>query len=359
MNKDKKSKKILVAALDWGLGHATRLIPIIQELKKHNVDLIFASSGNALKYWKNELPSETFIELPAYNPQYHLYGNMSFSMALQTPKFLKTIYSENDLLKKIVKQYNIDGVISDNRYGLFHQKIPSVIITHQLFIQTPSALSFLKPIIKKLNFQFIKQFTFCWVPDNEIEDSISGELSHSKIKSEQIKFIGTLSRLEKKVLPIQYDILILLSGPEPQRSILEKLLLNSFLRSHKKIALVRGTSEKLNFSSSNNNITFFNLANTTLLNQLLNESTMAIARSGYSTIMDLLKLNKPAILIPTPGQTEQEYLADYLQEKKLFKTVLQKEILKINLEAIEPIKYKWNAENNLLAKEVEAFINYL
>lgn len=359
MNKDKKSKKILVAALDWGLGHATRLIPIIQELKKHPVDLIFASSGNALKYWKNELPNETFIELPAYNPQYHLYGNMSFSMALQTPKFLKTIYSENDLLKKIVKQYNIDGIISDNRYGLFHQKIPSVIITHQLFIQTPSVLGFIKPVIKKINFQFIKQFTFCWVPDNESEHNVSGELSHSKIINKQIKFIGTLSRLEKKELPIQYDILILLSGPEPQRSILEQILLKVFQHSNKKIAFVCGASEKPTPQHSNNNITFFNVANTKLLNQLLNETTMVIARSGYSTIMDLLKLNKPAILIPTPGQTEQEYLADYLEEKKLFKKILQKEILKINLEAIEPIKYKWNAENNLLAKEVEAFINYL
>lgn len=316
-------KNILVAALDWGLGHATRLIPVINTLKAQQCHVVLAASGSALTYWQIAFPNEKIIVLPAYNPVYS--SNMNFSMMLQTPKFLKTIYAENVALKKIVKQYHIQGIISDNRYGLYHAEIPSVLITHQLFIQTPKPLSFLKPLLKHLNFSFINKFNYCWIPDVETDGNLSGALSHGENIPAHCRYIGLLSRLEKKPSPIEYDLLVLLSGPEPQRSILEKKIWQQLQNLLLKTAFVRGTQTAFSAKEIPTQIDVINMANTVVLNTLINQSAVVIARSGYSTVMDLVATQKPAVLIPTPKQTEQEYLASYLQEKQWFVSATQNE----------------------------------
>jgi uncharacterized protein (TIGR00661 family) len=315
-------KNILVAALDWGLGHATRLIPVINLLKAKQCNVILATSGSALNYWQSAYPNKKIIELPAYNPVYS--GNMNMSMMLQTPKFLKAIYAENMALKEIVRKHNIHGIISDNRYGFYHAGIPSVLITHQLFIQAPNKLSFLKPILKQINFGFINKFNFCWIPDVATHENISGVLSHGEDIPEHSRYIGLLSRFQQEELPIENDVLLLLSGPEPQRSILEEKLLTQLKNTNQHIVLVRGTNKPLaqqNIFSET--IKVIDIASTAQLQQLLNQSAVVVARSGYSTVMDLVATQKPAVLIPTPGQTEQEYLANYLQEKKWFVSAAQ------------------------------------
>jgi uncharacterized protein (TIGR00661 family) len=321
-----KKPNILVAALDWGLGHATRLMPIIEELKINGCNIILASSGNALHYWKQEFSDNTIIELPAYNPVYHAHGNMNLSMALQAPKFLHTIYVENQLLKKIVLEYSIDGVISDNRYGLFHSNIPCVIITHQLFIQTPRHLNFLKPVIEKINFSFINRFSQCWVPDFEDENNISGILSHSVTKLANTKYIGILSRLKKENTTIKYDVLVLLSGPEPQRTVLENILLKQLQPLKKNILLVRGNNSVPELKNIPTHIKVMPLLTSSELNTVINQSAFVVCRSGYSTIMDLVTTAKPALLVPTPGQTEQLYLAELMKDKGWFNAQLQPKI---------------------------------
>jgi uncharacterized protein (TIGR00661 family) len=324
-----RKPNILVAALDWGLGHATRLIPIIKELRNNNCNIILAASGNALQYWKQEFPDNTIIELPAYNPVYHAHGNMNLSMVLQAPKFLHTIYAENQLLKKIVLEYSIDGVISDNRYGLFHSNIPCVIITHQLFIQTPRQLNFLKPVIEKINFSFINRFFQCWVPDFEDENNVSGILSHSATKPANTKYIGILSRLKNENIPIENDILVLLSGPEPQRTVLETILIKQLQPLKKNILLVRGNNHALELKNIPAHIKVMPLLTSAEINTVINQSAFVVCRSGYSTIMDLVTTAKPALLIPTPGQTEQLYLAELMKDKGWYNTQLQH---KINLQ---------------------------
>lgn len=311
-------KNILVAALDWGLGHATRLIPVIHLLKAKQCNIILAASGSALSYWQTVFPNEKIIALPAYSPVYS--GNMNVSMMLQTPKFLKAIYAENAALKKIVKQHHIHGIISDNRYGFYHAEIPSVIITHQIFIQTPTTLSFLKPLLKKINFQFLKQFHFCWIPDVQHHENLSGALSHGEKIPEHCRYVGLLSRFQQEEkLPAAIDVLLLLSGPEPQRSVLEEKLLKQLKNTHQKIALVRGTTKPLTLQNIlSEKIKVIDIATTEILQELLSRSAVVVARSGYSTVMDLVATKKPAVLIPTPGQTEQEYLANYLQLKQWF-----------------------------------------
>ncbi len=351
-------KNILVAALDWGLGHATRLIPVIYALKARQCNVVLAASGNALVYWQSVFPNENIIALPAYSPVYS--GNMNFSMMLQTPKFLKTIYAENAALKKIVKQHHIHGIISDNRYGLFHAEIPSVIITHQLFIQTPKGFPLLKPVLKKINFQFIKQHRFCWIPDIETDENLSGALSHGKSIPAHCRYIGLLSQLEKKPLPVEYDLLVLLSGPEPQRTILEKKIWQQLQTLLLKTAFVRGTQTAFFAKEIPEHIDVINLANTAGLNTLINQSAVVVCRAGYSTIMDLIKTEKPAVLIPTPGQTEQEYLASYLQQKKWFVSATQNNF---SLKDLIPKAMKLpphtiiSKQTDLLSKAVEEFLD--
>ncbi len=326
-------KNVLVAALDWGLGHATRLIPVIDLLKAKQCKVILAASGSALVYWQQIFPNEKIIELPGYSPVYK--GNMNMSMILQTPKFLKAIYAENEALKKIVTQHHIHGIISDNRYGFYHTEIPSVIITHQLFIQTSKSFSFLKPLLKKLNFHFLKQFNFCWIPDVRQDENLSGALSHGEDIPNHCHYIGLLSRFQhKENLPATNNILLLLSGPEPQRSIIEKKLLMQLKNLNEQITLVRGTNKPFKHQELLSEKTkVIDIASTEMLQELLNESAIVVARSGYSTVMDLVATRRPAVLIPTPGQTEQEYLAYYLQQKQWFVSATQNNF---NLEKLIP-----------------------
>jgi uncharacterized protein (TIGR00661 family) len=359
MTNSKKGKKILVAALDWGLGHAARLIPIIQLLEQEGCNILLASSGNALQYWQQEMPHLPCVTLPAYNPHYHQHGTMAWAMFLQSPKFLKAIYQEHAALKKIVTEYHIDGIISDNRYGLYHDAIPCVIITHQLFIQTPKSLQFLQPFIHQLNSSFLKKFTDCWVPDVANEPNISGVLSHAESMPLSVQYIGLLSRLSKVKANRQYRFLVLLSGPEPQRTLVEQLLWQQLLAVQEPVCFVRGIQSKSNTIKTTNNIIVHDVAQTAMLNELMAASDVVICRSGYSTLMDLLQLNKQAILIPTQGQTEQEYLASYLEEKKLFAHVKQHDISKTDFNKVAVPEYIWQHPKDVLQATIKDFIAYL
>ncbi len=350
---------ILVAALDWGLGHATRLIPVIELLEKKSCNVLLAASGNALQYWQQEFPSKEIIELPAYNPVYHDNRNMSWSMLLQSPKFFRAIAEENRVLKQLVKQHSINGIISDNRYGFYHEEIPSVLITHQIYIQTSKATAWLQPILKTINHHFIGKFNFCWIPDVANEENLSGKLSHHAHLPSNCRYIGLLSRLKKIDAEKVYDIALLLSGPEPQRTVLENILWQKCTALSEKIIFIRGTDKPFENEIQQKNITVNNLLTTDELNVVLNQSGMIVCRSGYSSVMDLVRLQKPALLIPTPGQTEQEYLATYLKEKKWFyfqkqNTVNLKEVLNQISEYFPP---EINHTNVLQNAAIDEFLN--
>ena len=219
------SNTILVAPLNWGLGHATRCIPIIQELQKNGFTPIIASDGVALALLKKEFPDLIALELPSYNIEYAKKGgNFKWKLINNSPKTIKSIISENKLINKWVKEYDLCGVISDNRLGLFTKKVPAVFITHQLRVlsgQTTWLTSFIHSII-------IKKYKECWVPDAESTPNLSGKLGHLENSSLNIKYLGVLSRLNYKKVKKKYDVMVLLSGPEPQRSMLEEKLLVEF-----------------------------------------------------------------------------------------------------------------------------------
>jgi uncharacterized protein (TIGR00661 family) len=306
------SKKILVAPLNWGLGHASRCIPVIYALKNNNFSPIIASDGASLHLLKKEFPNDIFETLPDYNIQYSEKGeDFKFKIFKQLPKLFFAIRKEKKVLEEIMKKHAISGIISDNRLGIFSTKIPSIYITHQVNVLSGNT----SWISSKFHQHFIKKYTECWVPDVPESLNLSGRLSHVNANLKNIKFIGPLTRFKKRNLPKKNNLLVILSGPEPQRSLLEEKLSVELSEFKGAILFVKGLVEKEQQMTKQNHFTFYNYMEADELETAIQESEYIICRSGYSSIMDLAFLGAKAFLIPTPGQFEQEYLAKKLKKE--------------------------------------------
>lgn len=343
-----KQKRILLCPLDWGLGHATRCIPIIRLLLQKNAEIIIAADGRPMELLKQEFPNLEFVRLKGYNINYPTQGSMVWKMFLSIPKILKGIREEHNALQKIIQEKKIDIVISDNRFGLWNKQIKSVFITHQLMIKAP----FGEKLLHLINLYYIKKYDHCWVPDVEKENNLSGDLSHKYKLPANAKFIGPLSRFERNSTPkenYQYDVMAIISGPEPQRSIFEKIISEQAIKSKLKVLIVLGTPEKTK-TEERGAVKIVSHLHTYEMQQAIGNTAIVIARSGYSTIMDLAVLGKKAIFVTTPGQTEQEYLAEDLMQKKIAYYQKQSEFNLLN--ALKEAKHykgfdSWGTMNNL------------
>jgi uncharacterized protein (TIGR00661 family) len=339
-------KRILVAPLNWGLGHATRCIPIINALLQEGFAPIIASDGDALALLSKEFPNLPIIELPTYNISYSKNGKLfKLKLLKDLPNILKAIKAENEAIESILKHNDIAGIISDNRLGVRSKKVPSVFITHQLQVLSGNTTW----LSTKMHQEIIKKFNACWVPDVEDEEvNLSGILGHVKGFNVPVKYIGPLSRFTKSDTDIKHDLLVLLSGPEPQRSFLETKLLEALKSYSGDVVFVKGVIEKEQAKQVQGHLTIYNFMTSNLLEKTMKESTFVLSRSGYTTIMDLAKLNKKAFFIPTPGQFEQEYLAKRLSEMQIAPSCHQDEfkIEKLNeVEAFRGLK-AFNFEAN-------------
>ena len=308
-----------------------------------------------------EFPEINIRFFSGYNVTYPENRNMSLSMLLQAPKFIKKIKEEHEKIEEIVQNEHINGIISDNRYGLWSKKIKSVFITHQLNIQTHPSLKFLSPILRNLNYKYISKFNECWIPDIEGKNNLSGKLSTFKNKKLKIEHIGPLTRFEKKnreKFEKQYDLMGIVSGPEPQRSHFEKLLFNEFNKTNKKCLLVCGKPFEKERKIIGNIELVSHLSSQMMLKSILN-SEMIVCRPGYSTIMDLAVLGKKALFVPTPGQTEQEYLASYHQKLMNFYSQKQKDFnlqsALLNAESYKGI-LDFNIPKDILSKKICEFL---
>ncbi len=309
-------KKILFAILNWGLGHASRCIPLIHKWLELNVEIIIASDGQALALLKKEFPKLTFYQLPSYHIKYP-FSTMELNLLFLAPSFFRAIIAEHHLLKTIVKKEAIQLIFSDNRYGCYQRNIPSVLITHQLHLKSAFPLS--QWIANRMQRVLFNRFDLLWIPDYPDPPGLAGQLSHPPLNNPTCRYLGPLSRLWKLNTTQQYDITAILSGPEPQRTILEKKLYQQMQHIPGNHALVRGLPDGgHNPPLPASAVQIFSFLTTTQLNTLIQASGIIVSRSGYSTVMDLAKLNKQAILIPTPGQSEQEYLAKQLERSRQF-----------------------------------------
>ncbi len=325
-------KNILVAPLNWGLGHATRCIPIIRALADSGFNPIIASDGMALMLLQKEFPTLKCLELPSYKIEYpQKESDFKFKMLQNMPAVVEAMLAEKKQVKKWVSEYNLKGIISDSRLGVYSKKVPSVFITHQLNVLSGNT-SWLTGKVQRL---IIKKFTECWVPDFEGKPNLSGKLGHLKIPLESVKYLEPLSRMTKTEVPKKYDLMVLLSGPEPQRSILEEILIRELKMYNGKTIFIKGVVEDKAAFIEVENCTYYNFMTSEELERKMNESEMLICRSGYTTIMDLAKVQKKALLIPTPGQYEQEYLARRLQKKSMLPFVKQENFNISNLEVVK------------------------
>jgi UDP-N-acetylglucosamine transferase subunit ALG13 len=319
--------RVLVAPLDWGLGHATRCIPIIKELINQRCEVIIATFGAQKVLLLGEFPSLTFVDLPGYGIKYHKKRAFTILRLMSAiPKILIRIKQESAWLRGFAVRERVDLVISDNRYGLAAPGIFCVLVTHQLLIKTPFG-RLGDTILQRMNYRVIRHFSRCWVPDVEgcglagersVGSGLAGELSHPlTMPVISTRYIGWLSRFGN--LPdagIDMDVLVLLSGPEPQRTLLERRILAQAADCPCELVIVRGLpagGEKL--VGIRPGIVVHDHLPAAELERLIRSTRLVIARPGYSTVMDLARLGKRALLIPTPGQSEQEYLGPYLAGK--------------------------------------------
>ena len=303
-------RKIIVAPLNWGLGHSTRCVPIINALLNSNFLPIIASDGESLEFLRQEFPNLESLKLPSYQISYG--KNLKLKLLFKLPKILKVVQREKRIIKNFIHEnQDVIGVISDNRFGVFSNKIPSVYLTHQV-----NVLSGVTTFITSYFHQrIIKKFDECWIPDYT-NSPFSGKLSSTNKKINS-KFIGVLSRFEKEDIKKEIDILVILSGPEPNRTLLENKLILELKNNKKTVVFVLGKVLDEQKKWTSENIIFYNYLLSNQLQQKINSSKIIVCRSGYSSIMDLSVLEKKVLFIPTKNQSEQEYLAKYLDKKMI------------------------------------------
>lgn len=321
INKEKFYKKrVFYGILDWGLGHTTRSIPLIRFLQELGFEVIIACNSTQQKVLAAELDNIRFLPLKGYDLA---YGNSSWrtklKIALQSIKILTNIKSENGWIRAQIALEKPDLIISDNRYGFRNASIPSILITHQLLVKT--GLGGLADLImKKFLRSQIKHFNSCWVPDTENAPGLASELSHPPFQLPcPVSYIGLVSRLERSTIDnSDGPVVVILSGPEPQRTVLEHRIMESLKATTRPIVIIRGKPDGGSLPLLPDNVEVYDHLPAAQLSVLVAKASYIISRSGYTTLMDMFKLGKKLIAIPTPGQAEQEYLGKILhQEKRL------------------------------------------
>lgn len=321
-----KRGNICISPIDWGLGHATRCIPLIQCLQELGYTIYIASEGHHQVLLQEAIPEAHFLTLRGYRIKYTKRKNgFNVALLLQIPKIIFSAVYEYFWLKQKAKQIHFDGIISDNRFGFYHKKITSVFITHQLNLQTPYKWSTL--LFQKFQYRWFQNFKTVWIPDIESNNGLAGILSHpTPLPSTPIWYMGCLSRLHKYVSRDINDInrevntksitfLGIVSGPEPQRSIFEKILWEQGNHTYKPFVIVGGTPLHPQEQKSEHGNLYSHLSGKDLAFQI-QQAEYIICRGGYTSLMELIPFRKKLILVPTPGQTEQQYLARQWQDKK-------------------------------------------
>ena len=361
----KKKYNILVCPLEWGLGHTGRMIPLVKRLQERQNNIFIGAGKEHQSLFRNELQGLTYIDFQGFKPGYSRFLPQYLALLLKTPLLFYHMLTEHIRLKHIIHDNEIDIVISDNRFGLWNKKIKSVYVTHLAVIPLPEKLKCLEWIGVRFHRFFISKYSFCFIPDLPGELNVSGRLTHEVRLTENIRFIGILSRFENKLSSrenkagFKHNTLIL-SGPEPQRGIFRQKIVEILRHSGIPIVILEGKPGNSTEVTTSGNIISYNHLPSNEMQNIISESESIITRSGYTSIMELISLNCSALIVPTPGQTEQEYLAGYLSAKGWFATVSQKK-LKVGLTLPEK-KALWTGEiidesRKLLEKALDELLN--
>lgn len=307
--------KVLIAPLNWGVGHAARCIPVIRQLLSEGKEVHIASDGVALSLLKSYFPKVTFHELNDLNITYTKSVPLYLKFPVIAWRLIKGYRHDRRKVELLQARENFDIIISDSRFGAYSKKAKSYIIIHQLRLSNFGGKPtewIAQQIIKRL----LKPFETCLIPDHEGTNNLTGAISRP-IDGIPYLYTKPLSRfpIDGVELPLpRYNILVIVSGPEPQRTKFENIILKLAASSSKNIMLFRGTKSAPEINTVPN-IKVFDFAGDSMFQSLVHNCDLIITRAGYSTIMDLYALKKGAVLVPTPNQPEQEYLAKWLNGK--------------------------------------------
>lgn len=323
---------MLVAPLNWGLGHATRCIPIIHWLLEQNCQVIIGAHGKAGNLLQQEFPELDYVETPGAEIRYSQNKILfPFLLGWQMPKFLKQIRDEKKWLAQQIVYRKLDAVIADNRYGMNNPSIRTVLITHQLLIKTGQGF-WMDRLLQKIGYGLLEKFEEVWVPDYKGAWALAGELSNPKLLPKiPIRYLGVLNRFHNRsnitTAPQKAHLLFLISGPEPQREIFEKLIVQSLSNFTGSFTLIKGkpalTAESTSAPADTLSLLYgepraniYEHLDSAALQDEIDKATLIICRSGYTSLMELLPQQKKLVCVPTPGQPEQEYLAIHCEQKK-------------------------------------------
>jgi spore coat polysaccharide biosynthesis predicted glycosyltransferase SpsG len=327
-----KKYNILICPLEWGLGHAGRIIPLAVRLRELGHNVFLGAGEKHLSFFKKETKGFSLIKFPGFNPRYSGFLPQYLVILAKVPSLIFHVIREHYRVKKIIRQYHINILISDNRFGLWNNEIVTVYLTHMLVIPMPKAFRFMEIAGMLLHRAVIKKYNYCFIPDLPGHLNISGRLSHTGKLPSNVRFIGILSRFTIQGMasceePGRFSHnTIIISGPPPQSEILQEKLSEIFIDRQPVTVILGGKPGEAAKEVRKGNIIWYNHLPAAAMKEIITGSDQVIARAGYTTIMELISLGCSGILIPTPGQTEQEYLAAYLSEKGWFTSVLQKDI---------------------------------
>ena len=329
-------KRILFSPLDWGIGHASRSILLIRQLIEAGYEVIIAADGAAYALLRSVFPEIKIIRLSFCKIRYSRHIPAIWKIFFSLPCILKGIKKEHKKTTEIVKEHAIDLIVSDNRYGVYHSTVPTILVIHQLQPRLPHRLSFLSTFLFRWYNKYLFKFDRLWIPDYEEGPTLAGELSHPSVMpkalKEKIHYAGIISRFMipeySKEYPVKkvFQVVVVLSGPEPQRTLLERILIGKLRKKRWQVLIIRGIPREKQSGTLYGNIHLVSHLPPDMFYSYLKKAEYIISRAGYSTIMDLAAIGKTALLIPTPGQTEQEYLAGYLAAGNYFVTMLQNDI---------------------------------
>lgn len=320
-------KKVLITPLDWGLGHATRCIPIIQEFINKGWEVHIACEEKPQYLLKCEFPTLTYHTLNGVQIIYPKKVSMALGLAFQIPQILMGIRRERREVNSLHSQFHFDLIISDNRFGVYVPHTNNIYMTHQVTIAIPVPWKFLEPLGRWAHSLFYRHHDYLLIPDYPPNHAfrMAGGLSISPLN--KALYIGCLSRFQStsQELDKKFDLFVSLSGPEPSRTQLETKICSLLVNSNLQVCLVRGLplSNETDMHVTGCDIQVYSHLNTADFQSKILQSKLIVSRSGYSSIMDYFKLDSKALLIPTPGQTEQEALATDLRKQGLFHAVQQ------------------------------------
>lgn len=363
---------VLISPLSWGFGHAGRMIPLALEMNRRGCRVIFAADAQLLKLAERELKGITMVEIPGLRISYSRYLPQYLCIALQLPRLILSAIREHRVLRRLAEEFKPSVIISDNRFGFYHREIFSAYITHQIRIPFPVLLRFMEPLASWIHRTIINRYDLCLVPDYPGSENLSGRLSHGTRLPDNIFYMGPLSRFAysrgegDSGTVLRPFICLILSGPEPQRSLflkkvtaaLRPVLLQEMdglpgrtssgaagqfpafpevtgspdkpfqeatpgVPGKVRLVILSATPVPLPVQNSLPPVSFITAPDTALMHRMITSAALVITRAGYTSVMEMVSLDRGAVLVPTPGQTEQEYLGEYLNGRYGFITLRQ------------------------------------